>query len=88
MQSSDSVDARVVTSVTRNHFVFQRDPDPVLKGICMDLWRKTATELNLTFSVQIVEPFTAMHDIFRQKKADIIVQRIEDDQLLSRNITE
>ena len=82
--------ARVVTYVTRNNFVFRRENDSVLSGICIDLWNRTAQLLNLSYTVDIVDTGLQLVTHFKENRSDIIVQRIDEGTMdlfnLSRQV--
>ena len=71
---------RVVTCLSDNWFVYREDNESGLKGIGIDLWRKTAKDLNLTYQIQVQE-WWEMMDTFNNGQADIIVQTMNDDQM-------
>ena len=79
---------RVVTVDVRNKFVYRDDENSALKGICIDLWRRIAKDLNLTYVVEEVDSWSAMMNKFKEGEADVIMQRINDGDMLADNITE
>ena len=79
--------ARIVTTITKTKFVFQHPKTSTLAGICVDLWRKIASELNLTYTVDIVDSWWQMHPHFAQNKSDVIMERMDDGQMELFNIT-
>ena len=71
---------RVLTCVSDSLFVYREDEESELKGIAIDLWRRTAKDLNLTYQIQVQEWWDMMRT-FNGGQADIIVQTMNDDQM-------
>ena len=72
--------ARLVTRVTRDDYVYQDPMDPRpdrVKGILYDLWDKVATDLNLTFKINVVNNWLDMVDRVRMNQADVALQRMD-----------
>ena len=66
---------RVLTVVTKDRFVFF-DPDSAqLSGIVVELWHRTAHDLNLTLSLD-VRNWTGMIAGLAENHWDVIAQRI------------
>ena len=79
---------RVVSYDSMNDFVFRSGIGSGLAGICVDLWDETARQLNLTYSLEMVERWPDMFENFNQNRSDIIMQRIDEFQLKYFNATE
>ena len=80
--------SRVVTFAGENHFLFKDEHSENVRGICWDLWKRTANELNISYSLTLVEHWFEMFKTFEENKADIIIQRIDDEQMEDQNISE
>ena len=78
---------RVITVNSENTYTYQDKSDLTLKGICIDLWNQTAKDLNLTYKIEIATSWEEMITIFGSGEADVIINRMDDNQLKSRNIT-
>ena len=78
---------RVVTTNSGSSFVYQDKSDLILKGICVDLWKQTAADLNLTYEMEIATNWEKMMTVFRKGKTDVIVERMDDITLRIGNIT-
>ena len=79
--------ARLVTTTTFGKFVFYHPNSSVLSGICWDLWREIASDLNLTQTVDVVNSWWEMHPHFAENKSDVIMERMDDNQMELFNIT-
>ena len=79
--------ARAVSYDSSNDFVFRRQTDSMLTGICVDLWNETSRKLNLTYSLEMADQWTDMFTSFNENRSDIIVQRIDENQLEFFNAT-
>ena len=79
---------RVITAEAGSDFIYTENGE--LQGICWDLWKQLAKDLHVTFSTTIYSPdkWLQMFEDFKENKTDIIVQRLDDGQMQSRNITE
>ena len=80
---------RVVTVIVRNKFVYREDENSgPLKGICVDLWKQIAEDLKITYAVEEADFWTVQLKKFKEDKADVIMQRINEEDMLAGNITE
>ena len=77
--------ARLVTFNTGDNCITIRSN--VTVGICMDIWHKIASDLNLTFTTVAVEKWMHMLEYLRDNKTDVILQRVEAGHMLYRNVT-
>ena len=78
---------RVITRNSENTYIYRDKSDLILKGVCVDLWNQTAKDLNLTYEMEIATGWEEMITIFGSGEVDVIVNRMNDIQLRSRNIT-
>ena len=83
---SSSLITRVVTCVSNNSYVSRDDGQSKLKGIAIDLWRRTAQDLNLTYQIQVQEWWEMMRT-FNDGHADVILQTMNHDQMAFANST-
>ena len=80
--------ARVVTSIFANtKFVYRHPSKLELTGICADLWNQTASNLNLSSSVEIVHSWWDMFAHFNANKSDVIMERCDEAQMEHNNVT-
>ena len=84
----ETVRGRVVTLLSRNNYVFRNRIDASLSGICVDLWKRTARDLRLPYSVEVVNSWVEMYASFRDNKSDLILQRMDEGHMIAWNITE
>ena len=80
--------ARVVTTLVENKCVHRVPESQALAGICVDLWNKTASDLNMTFSVDIVDNWWDMFSYYSTNQTDVIMERVDDAQMNYSNISE
>ena len=73
----------IVTVDTSDDYVHSRFG--VLEGICMDIWRRIANDLDLSYSLTIADNWVQMFNIFRNGSADVIVQTIDVGMLMRQN---
>ena len=59
----------------------------VTLGICADIWFKIASDLDLTFTIDVVERWICMFEYLNNNKTDVILQRVEEGQMFYRNVT-
>ena len=78
---------RVITTITNDRFVGRTEKDSSLTGICVDLWHKTAKELNLTYDIEIAGSWADMVQAFKENRADVIMQRMDESQMKLQNVT-
>ena len=71
---------RAVSYDSGNDFVFRRHGYE-LAGICIDLWNETARQLGLTYTMELVDGWEDMFKSFSVNRSDIIVQRMDDNQV-------
>ena len=79
--------ARVVTTLTNGKYVFHHPKTHLLSGVCVDLWKKIVFDLNLTYTVDVVDSWWEMHPHFAANKSDVIMERMDDGQMELFNIT-
>ena len=79
--------ARLVSTVTYGDYVFEHKDTSVLAGICVDLWKEIALDLNLTYTFELVDSWWEMHPHFKANKSDVIMERMDDAQMDLFNIT-
>ena len=65
--------ARIVTFISKDTCV--RNISNVLKGICIDTWKRTALDLNISYTLEIVEEWFDMFTYLKEDRADVIVQK-------------
>ena len=73
---------RVVTTITNDIYVRdvgQESGDVQLTGLCVDLWRKTAKDLNITFDMKAKGTWREMME--SANVSDVLVQRIDTDSM-------
>ena len=73
---------RVVTTITNDIYVRdvgQESGDVPLTGLCVDLWRKTAKDLNITFDMKATGTWQEMME--SANVSDVLVQRIDADSM-------
>ena len=80
--------ARVVTTLVENKCIYRVPESQALTGICADLWNKTASNLNLTFTVDIVDDWWEQFTYYSNNLTDVIMERVDDAQMIHSNITE
>ena len=62
---------RAVTAVSHDHYVFLRDGD--LNGICIELWKRVARDLNIEYSLVSV----TLDHLIKDETADVLIQRMD-----------
>ena len=67
------MDVRVATHNT-NTSCIHLNSFGELDGICMQLWRRTAMDLNMTYKVSILDSWDDMIHHFQANNSDIVVQ--------------
>ena len=72
---------RIITTITDDAFVNDNQGNSALTGICIDLWRKTAKDLNLAYEIEIAGSWAEMVQAFKQNRADVIIQTMDDSQM-------
>ena len=88
---SESNLVKVVTTVTNNLCTGRKnDHDDVhgeysLTGICVDLWQRTAKDLNLTYDLNIAKSWQEMLISLENGSADVFMERISDRTLTMAN---
>ena len=78
---------RVLTAVSASsgdNYVYKEGG--ILRGFCIDLWKQIAEDLNIDHTLEAVS-WSKMLRGFRNKRADIIVQRIDDNRMGRANIS-
>ena len=79
--------ARLVTALGHSMFVMRHPKTGNLTGICVNLWEKIATDLNLTYSMDVVDEYWLMFPHFAANKSDVMMERVDDSQMILNNIT-
>ena len=74
----------VVTTNTNNEFV-TKNADGELSGICMDLWMQVENDLNLRSDAKVMS-WEQMYKDLNESRADVIMQRINDGQMIRDNV--
>ena len=75
---------RVVTTITNDIYVRdvgQESGDGQLTGLCVDLWRKTAKDLNITFDMKVTGTWKEMVESLTANVSDVLMQRIDADSM-------
>ena len=72
------MDVRVVTYNTNSSCIHLNSYGE-LDGICIQLWRRTAMDLNMTYKVSILDSWTDMINHFQENNSDIVVQLANAD---------
>ncbi len=67
---------RVVTAVAKDRFVFFDPNSSELSGIALELWRRTARDLNLTYALD-VRNWTELIAGLEENRCDVIAQRLD-----------
>ena len=81
---------RVCTFIANNYYV-SRNQDLSLKGICIDLWKKSSGDLNMTimtYTLKISERWTELFHWVSNNDIDIAAHRITPGAMLRMNATE
>ena len=67
---------RVVYTLSGDKFVYH-DPDSNdLTGVCVDLWQKTASDLNLTYSLTVRNRTDMIADL-EKNRWDVVMGRVD-----------
>ena len=53
----------------------------VLVGDCIDIWRRTAHDLNITYSINLAKSWNEMISFLREDRVDIIVHAVAMGEL-------
>ena len=83
---SEELVTRVVTWNANDVYLFRDNVDDNLKGIAIELWNETAKDLGIQFTITEAESWGEMIHHFKDKTADIIVERIAEGSML-RSLT-
>ena len=59
-----------------------------MEGICVDLWRQVAEELNLSYIMKEARDWPEMLKTFKSDQADVILQRMDDGMMTTNGISE
>ena len=73
---------RVMTTITNDIYVNdvgQKSGRLQLTGLCVDLWRKTAKDLNVTFDMNVTRTWQEMVESLNV--SDVLMQRIDVDSM-------
>ena len=70
---------RVVTFDTGDDCISRRSN--VTVGICADIWYKIASDLDLKFTIDIVDQWIHMLEYLNNNKTDVILQRVEEGNI-------
>ena len=54
----------------------------------MDLWKRAAEKLGIEYELEVVDLWPKMMKAFKEKKTDVILQRMDAGQLQKENISE
>ena len=79
----DSINA--VTHNSNDDFVFHENG--VLRGICIDIWEHVAQDLKFSDFRPKALGWMEMMNEFKNKNADVIVERMDDSRLSRANIS-
>ena len=80
----DSINA--VSADSNDNYVFNEDG--IFRGICIDLWEHIAQDLNFYDYRPKLMAWPDMMESFKNKTANVIVQRVEDGRLSRAGIKE
>ena len=80
----DSINA--VTHNSKDDYVFEENG--ILRGICIDLWEQVAKDLYFSDFRPKALGWNEMMAEFKNKNADVIIQRMEDSRLFRSHISE
>ena len=86
MQANKTV---AITELSSDHFVF-RDDEGDLRGICVDLWKRIAADLGIDDDLKVV-PVKRAIPLFKNESVemvDIIVQRMDENQMKAYNVSQ
>ena len=78
---------RVVTFDSNDNFVNYNEENSVLGGICIDLWQRTAKDLNITYEMKKVDSWQEMMESLRKNESDVLVNSFTDWTMIILNIT-
>ena len=70
---------KIVTFDTQNINV--KNVSNVLEGICFDIWRRTAHDLNITYTINYAISWNHMISYLREDRVDIIVHAVSRGEL-------
>ena len=78
----------VITLVSHDSYVGLLDGSTsALTGICVDLWNRTANDLSLEYSLEIVNIWPKMLEAFEDNRAQVIMQKMDEGQFAWKNFT-
>ena len=78
---------RVVTTITNDIYVRDASQDSgslQLAGLCVDLWRKTAKDLNVTFDMRVTGTWKEMVESLKANDTDVLMQRVDVESTRNR----
>ena len=70
--------ARAVT-VQGKKQVFRDPTGSGWTGVCIDLWNQTASNLNLTYSLTVLDNYWEMMEHFAANKSDVVIERVNEE---------
>ena len=79
---------RMATTITNDNYVFWDESDSVLRGICMDLWKRMSNELNISYSMTTVDEWTDFYTLMEDNETDVIAHTMDETQFQVINIPE
>ena len=77
-----------VTWASDDNCAHYKEAKSTLAGICIDLWNRTARDLNLTSEVKVASTWSDMIAHFQDGRADVILHKMTATQLKAENISE
>ena len=75
---------RAITVDTNDHYISKHHG--MLKGILVDAWNQITKDLGIANDLDLRETNEAAFDEIRSKKADILIQRINEQEMEDKNI--
>ena len=69
----------IVTFDTQNINI--KNVSNALEGICMDIWRRTAYDLNITYTINYAKSWNETISYLREDRVDIIVHAVAMGEL-------